>query len=60
MYIAYNKMFFKGKAIGRAFATNSGKNMAAVIVKNKKDNIHWNKWQKNKSYKVKFSHVRKK
>ena len=60
MYVAYTKMFYKGKSLGRAHASNSAKTKAGAIAAAKRDNAKWNKWQKNKSYKAKFSHVRKK
>jgi hypothetical protein len=59
-YIAYNKLYYNGKAISKPFKTSVGESKEKLEKEVKKENIRWNKLKQNKDYKVKFVKIIKK
>ena len=51
-YVAYNKMYYKGKSIGRKFVAYSGTTEAAVKQKATKGNKRWNSLKQNRNYRT--------
>ena len=58
-YTAYNKIFVKGKPLGRIFASEKAKTRKGAENMAKKNNSIWNKKQKGKGIKVVFVKVKK-
>ena len=61
VYVAYNKMYKKGKAIGKKYVFATGKTKNEVTKKTNTFNASWNKLKANKSkgYKSKLVMVKK-
>ena len=58
-YIAYNKMYKKGKSLGRAFKTNVGtskENLKKSVIK---DNLRWNRVAGKGEYRVKLFSIKR-
>lgn len=62
-YKTYNKLYFKGKSVGKAFIYNksmTAKNMKDAKAKQDSINKRWNRIKKGTHYKVKTHKVVKK
>ena len=58
-YVSYNKMYYKGKIIGKPYRTLTGKTKAIVEKKTIAYNRSWNKGAASRGYKAKLVYIRK-
>jgi hypothetical protein len=56
MYKAYNRLYFKGKPIGRKYIVSSGKNKDSLRKSVERYNRKWNKQEESK-YKAKLVEI---
>ena len=59
-YVAYNKMYVRGKSLGRAYVVDSGTNKEVLRKKVKKYNAGWNRQKSSKQYKAKLFTIKRK
>ena len=48
-YVAYNKIYVKGRASGRSYRVEDGNTEEEAKRKAIKENVRWNKWNKNRN-----------
>jgi hypothetical protein len=60
-YVAYNKMYYKGKPFGRPVRTAFGKTKTAVTAQVTRENAAWNRFQvrKKTAYRTKLVAVKR-
>ena len=51
-YVAYNKMYYKGKPVGQKFRSDVATTKKKLLEKVKKNNTHWNRFAGKGKYRT--------